>query len=99
MVLRHEGPHWGGVDADSGLTHTVTTTAANVSDVVEVGKLLHGKERTVYGDAGYTGAQKRAPKRGRKWHIAAKRHLIKKLPEGELKEATKEVEYLKAAVR
>lgn len=88
-----------GVDADSGLTHTVTTTAANVSDVVEVDKLLHGKEKTVYGDAGYTGAQKRAPKRGRKWHIAAKRHLIKKLPEGKLKEAAKEVEYIKAAVR
>lgn len=25
--------------------HTVTTTAANVADVVEIGKLLHGKEK------------------------------------------------------
>lgn len=88
-----------GVDAESGLTHTVTTTAANVGDVVEVGKLLHGKEKDVYADAGYTGAEKRASKRGRKWHIAAKRSKVKALPEGELKEAIKDLEYLKAAMR
>lgn len=88
-----------GVDAESGLTHTVTTTAANKADVTEVGKLLHGKEKTVHADAGYTGAEKHAPKRGRKWHIAAKRGSIKAMPEGELKDAAKEVEYLKAAVR
>lgn len=46
-----------GVDVESGLVHTVTTTAANVADVVEIGKLLHGKEKTVYADAGYIGAQ------------------------------------------
>ncbi len=61
-----------GVDVESGLVHTVTTTAANVADVAEVAELLHGKEKTVYADAGYIGAPKRAPKRGRKWHIAAK---------------------------
>jgi IS5 family transposase len=88
-----------GVDVESGLTHTVTTTAANVADVAEVAELLHGKEKTVYADAGYTGAEKRAPKRGRKWYIAAKRGKIKAMPEGELKEATKDLEYIKAAVR
>lgn len=46
-----------------GLVHTVTSTAADVADVTEVASLLHGKERHVYGDAGYTGADKRAPKR------------------------------------
>ncbi len=34
--------------------------------------LLHRQERTVYADAGYQGADKRAPKRGRTWYIAAK---------------------------
>ena len=34
-----------GVDADSGLVHTVTTTAANESDVEQVADLLHGKEQ------------------------------------------------------
>jgi transposase, IS5 family len=32
------------VDADLGLVHTVTTTAANESDLSEVEFLLHGKE-------------------------------------------------------
>ena len=88
-----------GVDVESGLVHTVTTTPANVADIVEVAELLHGKERTVYADAGYIGADKRAPKRGRKWHIAAKRGSIKAMPEGELKDAAKHVEHMKAAVR
>lgn len=33
-----------GVDADSGLVHTVTTTAANAAAVEQVADLLHGKE-------------------------------------------------------
>lgn len=54
-----------GVDERTG--HTVVSTAANVADVTEVANLLHGTERHVFGDAGYTGAHKRAPKRGRKF--------------------------------
>ncbi len=45
-----------GVDADSGLVHTVTTTAANEADIEQVDELLHGKEEVVHADAGYTGA-------------------------------------------
>lgn len=41
-----------GVDADSGLVHTVRGTSANVNDVVEANSLLHGKEVAGYGDAG-----------------------------------------------
>ena len=37
-----------GVDAESGMVHTVTGTAANVADVIEVPSLLHGKERHVF---------------------------------------------------
>jgi IS5 family transposase len=88
-----------GVDVESGLVHTVTTTPANVGDVTQVTKLLHGKEKTVYADAGYQGAEKRAPKRGRTWYIAAKRGRIKAMPEGELKDAVKHTEHMKAAVR
>lgn len=33
-----------GVDADSGLVHTVRGTAGNVSDIVEAHGLLHGQE-------------------------------------------------------
>ncbi len=88
-----------GVDVESGLVYTVTTTPANVSDVTEVDKLLHGQEQTVHADAGYQGAHKRARQRGRTWFIAAKRGRVKAMAEGELKEATKHVEYVKAAVR
>ena len=48
-----------GVDDVSGLVHHVECTAANVADVTQVHKLLHGKEDTIYGDSGYTGADKR----------------------------------------
>ena len=49
-----------GVDADSGLVHTVRCTSGNVGDVVEGNSLLHGQEVQVFGDAGYQGADKRA---------------------------------------
>ena len=44
-----------GVDADSGLVHSMRATAANVADVTEAHRLLHGEEREAYGDAGYRG--------------------------------------------
>ena len=90
-----------GADVESGLVHTVTTTPANVADVAETSKLLHGEEQSVHGDAGYTGADRREELEGceAEFHIAAKRGKIKALPEGELKEATKDLEYIKAAIR
>ena len=45
-----------GVDAESGLVHTVRGTAGNVADVVEANSLLHGQETQALGDAGYQGA-------------------------------------------
>ncbi|MGV7175893.1 IS5 family transposase [Xanthomonas axonopodis] len=48
-----------GVDEFSGLVHYVHCTAANVADVTVMHRLLHGKEDSVFGDSGYTGADKR----------------------------------------
>jgi transposase, IS5 family len=48
-----------GVDADSGLVHTVVGTAANVNDVTQASALVHGEERDVFADAGYQGVTKR----------------------------------------
>lgn len=60
-----------GVDADSGLVHTVRGTAGNVSDVVQAASLLHGQEIDAFGDAGYQGADKRPDaKADVRWHIA-----------------------------
>ncbi len=48
-----------GVDKDSGLIHSVATTAAHVSDGVVAAERLHGEEKVLYGDAGYQGLEKR----------------------------------------
>ncbi|HCB1583845.1 TPA: IS5 family transposase, partial [Citrobacter braakii] len=41
------------VDAKSGLTHSLVTTAANEHDLNQLGNLLHGEEQFVSADAGY----------------------------------------------
>lgn len=48
-----------GVDSQTGLVHTVKSTAANVHDVTVIQELLTGEENLVYGDSGYIGAEKR----------------------------------------
>jgi len=45
-----------GVDAESGLVHTVIGTAANVCDVTQATQLLHGQETEVSADARATKA-------------------------------------------
>ena len=52
-----------GVDADTGLVHSMSATAANVHDVTEAHNLLHGGETMVWCDAGYQGVHKRAENR------------------------------------
>ena len=48
-----------GVDRDSGLVHTVVSTAANVGDISQTPVLLHGQESELWADAGYVGVDKR----------------------------------------
>ncbi|WP_020229605.1 IS5/IS1182 family transposase, partial [Acidovorax sp. MR-S7] len=61
-----------GVDADSGLVHTVIGTAANVNDVTQAGALVHGQESDVFADAGYQGVSKREETQHveANWHVA-----------------------------
>lgn len=47
-----------GVDSRTRLTHSTVSTAANVSDCLVMGRLLHGREKRVYGDAAYRGQKK-----------------------------------------
>lgn len=88
-----------GVDADSGLVHTVTTTAANEADVEQVADLLHGKEEQVWADSGYRGAPARVERDDLQWHIAARPSDIAKLPEGRAKTKVQKTEHHKASVR
>jgi IS5 family transposase len=89
-----------GVDADSGLVHTVIGTAANVNDVTQGHGLLHGEETVVFADAGYQGSVKRLEAAGVNWHVAIRpgkrRALNKNLPWGSLLD---KAEQLKASVR
>lgn len=88
-----------GVDADSGLVHTVTTTAANESDVEQVADLLHGKEEQVWADSGYRGAPSRVDRNDLQWNIAARPSDIAKMPEGRAKKRVQTQEHRKASVR
>lgn len=85
-----------GVDEETELEHHAGTTAA---DVTQVGSLLHGKGKRVYGDAGYTGAEKRAPRRGQRRYIAAKRSQVKAIEDTELHELTGRIEHVKASIQ
>jgi IS5 family transposase len=91
-----------GVDDESGLVHGVVGTAANVADVTQVDKLLHGAENVVCADAGYTGVEKRTEHDGREviWQIAARRSTYKKLGKRSvLYKAKRKIEKAKAQVR
>ena len=90
-----------GVDAESGLVHTVKGTAGNVSDVVEANGLLHGQESDVFADAGYQGAAKRGgAKKGVNWHVAMRPGKRKALDKTKLVDRLREgIERTKASVR
>jgi IS5 family transposase len=90
-----------GVDAESGLTHTLVTTPANVSDVTQAHALLHGDEETVFGDAGYQGVQKREENRNStvSWHVALRPAKRRALPDTESGRLCERIEKLKASVR
>jgi IS5 family transposase len=48
-----------GVDAGTGYIHSVAATAANKHDITEAHKLIRDDDEAIYGDAGYTGLEKR----------------------------------------
>ena len=90
-----------GVDEFSGLVHHVHCTAANVADVTVTHTLLHGKEDSVFGDSGYTGADKREELQDCEaaFFIAAKRSVLQAI--GNKRERAREQrwEHFKARVR
>jgi IS5 family transposase len=90
-----------GVDAESGLVHTVRGTAGSVNDVLEANALLHGEETEAFGDAGYQGAAKRPDAKPQvRWNIAmrpGKRRALDKSRESN--RLIDELEKLKASIR
>jgi len=90
-----------GVDAQSGLVHSVIGTAANVHDITQAQALLHGDETDVFGDAGYQGVEKREENLELpvNWHIALRPGKRKALPGTPLGELLEQVEKAKASIR
>lgn len=91
-----------GVDDVSGLVHHVGCTAANVADITQAHKLLHGKEDTLSGDSGYTGLEKRAEmarKRKSRYLIAEKPSKLKQIKNAPQLQWTKRWEHTKASLR
>ena len=90
-----------GVDADSGLVHTVRGTSGNVSDIAEANSLLHGEESVAFGDAGYQGVEKRPDANADvTWHVAmrpGKRKALNK--DNEADAMVHKAEKLKAGIR
>jgi len=91
-----------GVDARTGLTHSFTTTAANVHDLNQAGILLHGEEEFIFADSGYRGAEKREELEQVKadWHIAEIPSKVKELKKHpRINKVRLKTEYLKASIR
>ncbi|WP_213305766.1 IS5 family transposase [Paraburkholderia sacchari] len=89
-----------GVDAESGLVHTVMGTAANVHDINAAEALLHGQEKDVYADAGYQGIEKRCQANTVRWHVAMRPSKRRQLDlTNRLDAIYNQIERLKAGVR
>ena len=96
-----------GVDEQSGLVHTVVSTAANLSDISQTANLLHGQEEVIGADAGYVGVAKREDVKDSlgeklpdmKWRIARRRKPIKDMAEGWQKDLALACERFKARIR
>jgi IS5 family transposase len=91
-----------GGDEDSGLVHSVVVTAANVADVTQVAKLLHGAQNMVCAYAGDTGGEKREEHSGPQviWQLSARRSTDKTHGKrSALYKAIRKIERAKAQVR
>ncbi|WVM90116.1 IS5 family transposase [Halopseudomonas pachastrellae] len=91
-----------GVDAVTGLTHSVVATSANQADITVAEQLLRDGKEPVYADAGYTGLGKRLAGCGDSLpalRIAARRSTIKKMEDGPEKQIMQRIEHAKASIR
>ncbi len=90
-----------GMDAESGLVHTVRGSSGHVSDIAEANILLHGEENVAFGDAGYQGFEKRPDAtKDVTWHVAMRPGKRKALNKDNAADAMiHRVEKLKAGIR
>jgi len=79
-----------------GIVHSLTTTAANVSDFSQLPQLLHGQERELYGDQAYWSVlhQQAARERGIRYRVNRRPQ-----PGHPLSEAQRRLNRLRSATR
>ena len=93
-----------GVDAGSGLVHSITATSANVHDITEAHKLIRKDDEVVYGDSGFLGIEKREEIRNDE-HLANIEYRINRRPKSLPKVSDnaidweRYIDYRKSAVR
>ena len=93
-----------GVDAGSGLVHSITATSANVHDITQAHKLIRKDDKVVYGDSGYLGIAKREEIRN-DGHLANIEYRINRRPKSLPKVSDnaidweRYIDYRKSAVR
>ena len=89
-----------GVDAGTGLVHSVTVTGANVHDLDEITHLVRPDDQVVYADAGYQGVAKRPEIADDEhlstveWRVAARKGALKAMHPNE-----QAIESRKASIR
>jgi len=76
-----------GVDAHSGIVHSVTGTAAKVHDIKQVDHLMDGREDAIFGDKAYYKMKRKHEARdcGIFYGITDKKHRNQKLSNSQLK--------------
>ena len=90
-----------GVDAHSGLVHSVIGTAGHVADITQAEALLHGDETAAFGDAGYQGIDKRPESQAQpvSWHVAMRPGKRRALSRSDEDEQQEWLEQTKASIR
>lgn len=91
-----------GVDAQTGLGHSMVATVANESDVSQTHTLLHGEEKPVHADAGYQDAKKREALKDcmAEFVVSRRRSTYKKLDEtNPVRKLIEEADHAKASIR
>lgn len=68
-----------GVDAESGMIHSVAVTSANVNDIEMMDEMIRPEDEYVYGDSGYRGIEKRSRHKNVEFRISMMRGKRKKI--------------------
>jgi len=93
-----------GVDAGTGIVHTITATSANVHDITEAHKLIREDDTVVYGDSGYRGIEKRKEIKNDE-HLSSVEYRINRRPHSLPKVSDnsidweRQIDHAKSAVR